>query len=82
MSAAASGARQVPCPRCRQPALFEQSNRFRPFCSERCRSLDFGAWASEAYTVATPLAADDEGLVSPAVADAGGAPLSRSTSKA
>jgi uncharacterized protein len=27
------------------------SNRWRPFCSERCSSIDLGAWASEAYRV-------------------------------
>jgi endogenous inhibitor of DNA gyrase (YacG/DUF329 family) len=41
----------VDCPRCRQPALFEPGNRWRPFCSERCASIDLGAWASEAYRV-------------------------------
>jgi endogenous inhibitor of DNA gyrase (YacG/DUF329 family) len=27
------------------------SNRWRPFCSERCSNIDLGAWASEAYRV-------------------------------
>ena len=26
-------------------------NEFRPFCSERCKLLDFGAWADEAYNL-------------------------------
>ena len=43
--------RRVPCPRCKQPALYAESNRWRPFCSERCRNLDLGAWASESYRV-------------------------------
>lgn len=43
--------RRVPCPTCRKPALFAPANRWRPFCSERCRSLDLGAWASESYRV-------------------------------
>jgi endogenous inhibitor of DNA gyrase (YacG/DUF329 family) len=46
-----SGDRFVPCPTCRQPALFGPANRWRPFCSERCRSIDLGAWASENYRV-------------------------------
>jgi endogenous inhibitor of DNA gyrase (YacG/DUF329 family) len=29
-------------------------NRFRPFCSERCKLIDLGAWASERYRVPTP----------------------------
>ncbi|MES2957097.1 MAG: DNA gyrase inhibitor YacG [Pseudomonadota bacterium] len=46
--------RLVPCPRCGAPSEFAPSNRFRPFCSERCRSADLGAWASEQYRVAAP----------------------------
>ncbi|MEK8088888.1 DNA gyrase inhibitor YacG [Thermithiobacillus plumbiphilus] len=38
------------CPRCRQPAIWE-GNPYRPFCSERCRLIDLGAWASEDYRV-------------------------------
>lgn len=43
--------RLVPCPHCGQPAPFEPANRWRPFCSARCRELDLGAWASEGYRV-------------------------------
>jgi uncharacterized protein len=45
------GARRVTCPRCKGPALYAASNPWRPFCSERCSSIDLGAWASEAYRV-------------------------------
>jgi endogenous inhibitor of DNA gyrase (YacG/DUF329 family) len=45
------GARRVTCPRCKGPALYAASNSWRPFCSERCSSIDLGAWASEAYRV-------------------------------
>ena len=38
------------CPQCRQPTTWE-GNEFRPFCSERCRLLDLGAWADESYRV-------------------------------
>jgi endogenous inhibitor of DNA gyrase (YacG/DUF329 family) len=27
------------------------ANRYRPFCSERCRKIDLGAWANEEYRV-------------------------------
>jgi len=47
------GARVVPCPACRSATLFHPSNRFRPFCSARCRGLDLGAWADESYRVAS-----------------------------
>lgn len=38
------------CPTCQQPTTF-QHNPFRPFCSERCKLLDFGAWVNEEYAV-------------------------------
>lgn len=43
--------KQVPCPRCGQPALFAPDNKWRPFCSERCKLIDLGQWASEGYRV-------------------------------
>ena len=43
--------RQVPCPRCARPALFAPENKWRPFCSERCKLIDLGDWASERYRV-------------------------------
>lgn len=45
---------RVPCPGCGRPSVFGPENRWRPFCSERCRSADLGAWASERYRVAAP----------------------------
>ncbi len=38
------------CPTCRRPTSY-QDNPFRPFCSERCKLLDFGAWVNEEYAV-------------------------------
>lgn len=38
------------CPICRRPTTWED-NPHRPFCSERCKLLDFGAWANEEYSV-------------------------------
>jgi endogenous inhibitor of DNA gyrase (YacG/DUF329 family) len=43
--------RTVPCPNCRQPALYAAANPWRPFCSARCRGADLGAWASEQFRV-------------------------------
>jgi len=37
------------CPHCR--AGFEGKTTFFPFCSERCKLLDLGAWASERYSI-------------------------------
>lgn len=38
------------CPICRKPVEF-QENPHRPFCSERCKLIDFGHWADENYRV-------------------------------
>ena len=47
-----------PCPTCGKPAEWE-NNPDRPFCSDRCRLLDLGAWADERYVVETEGAEDD-----------------------
>jgi len=33
-----------------------------PFCSERCKLIDLGNWASEKYVISSPLAIDEEAL--------------------
>lgn len=40
----------VKCPQCGTETQFE-GNEFRPFCTERCKLLDFGAWADEDYAL-------------------------------
>ena len=37
----------VKCPTCRRPVEWSDQSPFRPFCSERCRLVDLGAWFSE-----------------------------------
>jgi uncharacterized protein len=37
---------RVKCPTCQRDLEWE-SAPFRPFCSERCRLIDLGAWLSE-----------------------------------
>jgi len=39
---------------------WSQSNRFRPFCSERCRLIDLGAWASETHRIPDDKPLDDD----------------------
>ncbi len=41
----------VPCPTCGGQSLFSPENPHRPFCSERCRQIDLGAWANEDFRV-------------------------------
>ena len=38
------------CPICEKPAA-RQGNPFRPFCSERCKLIDFGNWVDGNYRV-------------------------------
>ncbi len=52
--------RTVACPRCGAPSPFTGENKWRPFCSERCRTIDLGAWASESYRVAVEEQDDDD----------------------
>lgn len=51
----------VACPVCGKNAVYSADNPFRPFCSERCRLTDLGAWAAEAYRIPEVRPADDEG---------------------
>ncbi len=43
--------RTVKCPTCHGESVYGPENPYRPFCSERCKNVDFGAWASESYRV-------------------------------
>jgi endogenous inhibitor of DNA gyrase (YacG/DUF329 family) len=42
---------KVKCPRCRKEVPWE-GNSHRPFCSDRCRLVDLGAWTQERYRIA------------------------------
>jgi endogenous inhibitor of DNA gyrase (YacG/DUF329 family) len=41
---------KVKCPNCRKETPWE-NNPHRPFCSERCRLIDLGAWTQERYRI-------------------------------
>ncbi|HJV06445.1 MAG TPA: DNA gyrase inhibitor YacG [Chromobacteriaceae bacterium] len=41
----------VHCPTCQAPVRWEAASRYRPFCSERCKLIDLGQWATESYRV-------------------------------
>lgn len=55
----ADSKRQVACPRCGRAAEWSAANRYRPFCSERCKTIDLGAWAAEQYRVAAAAPPDE-----------------------
>ncbi|MBV9038942.1 MAG: DNA gyrase inhibitor YacG [Acidobacteriaceae bacterium] len=42
----------VKCPICGKEVPFNDPNM--PFCSDRCRLLDLGNWASEKYVISSP----------------------------
>lgn len=50
--------RMVTCPQCSKQVEWGPASPYRPFCSERCKQIDLGAWASEAYRV--PVTEDAE----------------------
>ena len=52
MPASPAKPRKVRCPQCGGESIWRADNKFRPFCSERCRLIDLGAWASDQYRVA------------------------------
>jgi uncharacterized protein len=42
--------KKILCPICKKEAAW-RDNPFRPFCSERCKLIDLGKWASEDYRI-------------------------------
>ena len=44
---------KINCPNCGKETEYITENEFRPFCSERCKLLDFGAWADEEFALPT-----------------------------
>jgi uncharacterized protein len=49
--------RLVSCPNCGKSVEWTPAAKWRPFCSERCKLIDLGAWASGRYRM--PVADDD-----------------------
>jgi uncharacterized protein len=41
------------CPICKRPVRIDDP--FMPFCSDRCREVDLGNWASEKYVISSPV---------------------------
>lgn len=54
------------CPICKKDV--DPNNKFQPFCSERCKIIDLGNWASEKYVISTPVqpgSDEDDDVVEP-----------------
>ncbi len=58
------------CPTCERLMDWDATNPFRPFCSERCKLIDLGAWLAEEHRVAgEAVPADDEDENAPSPGD-------------
>jgi uncharacterized protein len=55
----------VRCPTCGGDSVYAPSNPYRPFCSERCKNIDLGAWASENFRVPEEAPPDDRNFGDP-----------------
>lgn len=55
----------INCPTCKKPDTWKSDNAYRPFCSERCKLIDLGAWAEGTYSIPgetiNPEPGEDEG---------------------
>ncbi|MBF7052508.1 DNA gyrase inhibitor YacG [Halomonas sp. KAO] len=50
---------EVACPQCYKKVEWREENPYRPFCSERCRLIDLGAWADGSHRIAGEPAMDE-----------------------
>ena len=53
---------EVNCPTCMKRVIWSEASPWRPFCSQRCKLIDFGDWASERNSIPaeSPLPDDEE----------------------
>jgi len=51
---------KLKCPICKKPV--KNSDADFPFCSERCRLVDLGKWASGAYVISSPATDTEEAV--------------------
>jgi len=42
---------EVACPTCSKTVIWNEQQKWRPFCSERCRLIDLGEWADEGHRI-------------------------------
>jgi len=47
------------CPRCEKQVDLSLKNLHIPFCSEKCKLIDFGSWASEDNKISRPIQSED-----------------------
>jgi endogenous inhibitor of DNA gyrase (YacG/DUF329 family) len=49
----------IKCPTCRRDVEWSSASPYRPFCSDRCRLIDLGAWLTEQHKIPDEGAAED-----------------------
>jgi|TARA_Y100000310_G_scaffold313613_1_gene362161 hypothetical protein len=49
----------VKCPICQKDVIWSPDNEHRPFCSERCKLIDFGEWANGRRSISADADHDD-----------------------
>ena len=47
------------CPRCEKITDLSVKNKNRPFCSEKCKLIDFASWANEDNSISRPIQSED-----------------------
>ena len=47
------------CPRCDRKTDLSKNNEYRPFCSEKCKLIDFGTWTNEEKLISRPMESED-----------------------
>lgn len=61
----ATKSKTIACPSCKKATSYSPDNPFRPFCSQRCKLIDLGLWASEQYAIPTVIQDDDNEIPTP-----------------
>jgi endogenous inhibitor of DNA gyrase (YacG/DUF329 family) len=56
-----SNLEKITCPNCGKANTWKPENKYKPFCSDRCKLIDLGEWASESHKI--PGEPVDPGLV-------------------
>ncbi|QFU21019.1 DNA gyrase inhibitor YacG [Shewanella eurypsychrophilus] len=52
----------VKCPTCQNDVVWSAESKFKPFCSDRCKLIDLGDWASEKHVIPVKSEFDPEEL--------------------
>ena len=60
-----SPTKRVACPTCKRELVWSAENPWRPFCSERCKMVDLGAWLANARAIPGDAADELSGEASP-----------------